>query len=283
MVNVPGRSKGCVTCRKRKIKFTAALFKSQQHVFSSQDWLRIPFEVHSKTAFDEFVDILLSLLPCLSVASEMIDSADERADQLKTKLTKLVGALMSQLHVWWTKCICSTNFIEANAVQWMGTSRDGFQDLYGDPEHFPLIPYVDMPTASLAALFHAVNVIILRLSFVVSPTANLYENRIQRHVKSILLAKDFVATFPSPASSRGSVMVGLPLKIISIWSPPEMGLSAEDLLPGLDGQNEDNGSYSISSRELFGDVASYILQRYNPGGSRMKNLGREHNYPLLVS
>jgi hypothetical protein len=241
------------------------LFKSQQHVFCSQEWLTIPFEVHFKTAFDEFVDILLSLLPCLSVASEMIESANEKANQFKSKLTKLVQNLISQLHAWWTKCIWSTDFIEVSAEQWMETPNDGFQDLNGDPEHFPLIPYLDMPTASLAALFHAVNVIILRLSFLVSSTSHLYENRIQRHVKSILLAKEFIATFPSPASSRGSVMVGLPLKIISIWSPPEMALSAKIRFSELDDQYEDGASHSIPSRELFGDVASYVLHRYSPG------------------
>jgi hypothetical protein len=241
------------------------LFKSHQHVFSSQKWLETPFEIHSKTAFDEFVDILLSLLPCLSVASEMINSTEEKANQLKAELTQLVGDSLSQLNAWWTKCICSTNFIEANAEQWMGTPNDGFRDLHGDPEHFPSIPYLDMPTASLAALFHAVNVIILRLSFLVSSGAHLYENRIQRHAKSIFLAKEFVATFPSPASSRGSVMVGLPLKIISIWSPSEMALSSQNRLPELDGPYEDGTSCPIPSRELFGGVASYVLQRYNSG------------------
>lgn len=210
------------------------------------------------------MDILLSLLLSLSVASEMINSAHEKANQRKVELTKLVGDLLSQLHSWWTKCICSTNFIEANAEQWMEAPNDGFQDLHGDPEHFPLIPYLDMPTASLAALFHAVNVIILRLSFIISSTPHLYEHRIRRHVKSILLAKDFVATFPSPASSRGSVMVGLPLKIISIWSPPKMALNTKDSLPELDGQYEVGAGDSIPSGELFGDVALYILQRYNP-------------------
>lgn len=247
------------------VQFIAAFFQSQQHVFSSHDWLEVPFEAHSKTAFDEFVDILLSLLPCLTGAREMINSADEETNQLKTELTKLIEDLMSQLHAWWTKCSCSTNFIETNAEKWMRLPKDGFQDLHKDPDHFPLIPYLDMPTASLAALFHAVNVIILRLSSLVSSNAHLYENRIQRHVNSILFAKEFVATFPSPASSRGSVMVGLPIKIISIWNPPEMALSAKNRFPGLDGQDEDGASHSIPSRELFGDVASYVLQRYNPG------------------
>jgi hypothetical protein len=250
------------------------LFKNQQHVFSSQEWLTIPFEIHSKTAFDEFVDILLSLLPCLGAASEMITSGDEGFSILKTKLTMLVRNIMSQLHSWWTKCILSASFIEADAGLWMKMPNDTFQDLPGDPEHFPLIPYMDMPTASLVALYDAVNVIVLRLMSLVSKSAHLYEKRIQRHVRSILLAKKFVATFPSPAASRGSVMVGLPLEIARIWSPSDMTLSARNTSPGLgfDGQDKECASSSAPSRELFGDVASYVLQRYNPGVSHDESL-----------
>ncbi|CEJ56486.1 hypothetical protein PMG11_02691 [Penicillium brasilianum] len=248
----------------RLLVFTAALFKNQQHYFSSQEWLTIPFETHSKTAFDEFVDILLSLLPCLGVAREMIDLRGERASCLKTKLDKLLRESISQLHSWWTKCTLSTNFIEANSEQWTGTSTSGFEDLPGDSEHYPLIPYSDMPSASLSALYDAVNVIVLRLAFLISSSAHLYETRIQLHVKSILLAKEFVATFPGPASSRGSVMVGLPLKIISIWSPSNMLLNAMNPLPGLDSQYEDRGTSSNPSRELFGEVAHHVLQLYSP-------------------
>jgi hypothetical protein len=193
----------------------------------------------------------------------MINLRGERASCLKTKLDELVRQSISQLHSWWTKCILSTNFIEANSEQWTATSTSAFEARPGDLEHYPLIPYSDVPSASLSALYDAVNVIILRLSILVSSSAHLYETRIQRHVKSILLAKEFIATFPGPASSRGSVMVGLPLKIISVWSPSNMLLNAMNPLPGLDSQYEGRVTSSNPSRELFGEVASHVLQRYN--------------------
>lgn len=149
--------------------------------------------------------------------------------------------------------------MEANAELWTGSPNDTFQDLPGDPKHAPLVPYLDMPTASLAALYDAVNVIVLRLLFLVSPSASLYENRIQRHVQSILFAKEFVATFPSPASSRGAVMMGLPLKIVSIWSPSDMTLANQSPFPGLNSLYEDSASPLTPSEELFGDVASSVL------------------------
>lgn len=219
--------------------------------------------MHPKTAFDEFVDIMLTLLPCLVMANELIVSIDEKASSLKSRLTKIVRRLMSQLHSWWIKSVRSTNFMEANADLWMRSPNDEIHDLPGDPKHVPLIPYADMPTASLTALYDAVNIIVLRLFFLVSPSATLYENRIQGHVQSILSAKEFVATFPNPASSRGAVMMGLPLKMVSIWNPLDMIPSTRSPLPDLTGQYEGGTSPYPPSRELFGDVASYVLQRFN--------------------
>jgi hypothetical protein len=175
---------------------------------------------------------------------------------------------MSQLHFWWIKSVLSTNFMEANAELWMRSPDDEIQGLPGDPKQVPLIPYVDMPTASLAALYDAVNIIVLRLFFLVSSSANLYEHRIQAHVQSILSAKEFVATFPNPASSRGAVMIGLPLKMVSVWSPLDMISSTQSPLPDLNGQYKGGTSPYTPSQELFGDVASYVLQRYTPRTSK---------------
>lgn len=202
---------------------------------------------------------MLTLLPGLGMANELIASTSIG----KTRLTKRVRRLMSQLHSWWIKSVLSTNFMGANGDLWMGSSNDEIQDLPGDPKHVPLVPYVDMPTASLAALYDAVNIIVLRLFFLVSPSATLYESRIQGHMQSILSAKEFVATLPNPASSRGAVMMGLPLKMVTIWNPLDKITSTQCPLPDLTGQYEGGTVPYPPSREFFGDVASYVLQRYN--------------------
>lgn len=124
-----------------------------------------------------------------------------------------------------------------------------------DPHHFPILPHSDMPTAALVALYDFANIITLRLLFLVLSSAYLYEERIQRHAQSILSAKAFVSAIPGPTSSRGSIMVSFPFKILSIWSPPGREGSPQDKKPA---------SSSTTSYELFANIAAYALHLQEP-------------------
>ena len=236
----------------------AAIFKNEQHTFASPSWITIPFEIHRKTAFDQFVDILFSILPCLLIAERVIQNKVERFDSLTTKLNMMIMNVMAQLHAWWTQCISIPVPLEANADQWQNFSKMPSMDGYSDPDHFPLLPpSSDMPTAALGSLYDAANVVVLRLLYLVSPSAYLYEERIRRHVDSILSAKEFIAAIPSPASGRGSIMVEVPLRILDAWIPLVKEEIEESSSPG---ESVRDYGYVDRSTELFGHVASYIHQ-----------------------
>jgi hypothetical protein len=218
----------------------------------------IPFETHPKTAFDQLVDILFSMLPCLLVAENAIQSMAEQYDSLIAKLNSMTLRLMSQLHIWWMQCISAAAPLKINAGQWQNASSKAEIGGYSDPGLFPLLPHSDMPTAALGSLYDAANVIVLRLLYLVSPCAHLYEERIQRHAQSIQSAKEFIAAIPNPASGRGTVMVELPLRILDVWNPLARTEVAEPKYSTQSGQDFDRPNRSTN---LFGHIASYIHQR----------------------
>jgi hypothetical protein len=239
------------------------MFRNEQHAFASPAWITIPFEIHPKTAFDQFVDILLSMLPCLSVAEDVIKSTADEYDSLLTKLNSIILSLMSQLHTWWMQCVSMPGPLEADADRWQNASNEPAKDEYSDPDHFPILPHSDMPTAALGSLYDAASVVVLRLFYLVSPSAFLYEERIKRHVQSIQSAKEFIAAIPSPASGRGILMVELPLQILDVWNPAvrmEIGEPQRPTKFVLD------YGYVDRSTKLFGHVATYIHQ-HNVGMS----------------
>lgn len=178
----------------------------------------IPFQLHPKTAFAQLIDILFSLLQCLSVTEELgIRDGDDNT--VMTNLKTMVFPLIARLDNWWSRCQSMIDPVEARADEWMGTDETNTRRKSDDPNHFPLLRHSDMPTAALGSVYDSANVITLRLLFLVSPSAPLYEERVQRHVQSILSAKEFMAAIPSPASGRGSLMVEFPLVVITIWAP----------------------------------------------------------------
>jgi hypothetical protein len=151
--------------------------------------------------------------------------------------------------------------VEAPADEWMSANKKNTNDDAYNPTHFPLLAHRDMPGAALGSLYDSANVIALRLLSLSSPSAYLYEERIQRHVQSILSAKEFIATVPGPASGRGSLMLGFPLKVIGIWNTSIQ----EDIHPMPDTRgrvhyDEVMGS-SPRRTELFAHVASCLLDR----------------------
>jgi hypothetical protein len=166
-------------------------------------------------------------------------------------------SLISQLHTWWKQCVSIAGPLEVDSIQWQNSRIEPAMNQYIDPDHFPLLPHSDMPTAALGSLYDATSVVALRLLYLVSSSAYLYENRVQKHLESIQSAREFIAATPSPAAGRGSLMVELPLRIIKSWAP-----ALQKQATGLqNGRNSvrDDGDVD-SSTELFGHVASYIYQ-----------------------
>lgn len=218
------------------------MFKNTDHVFSSSQWTTIPFEVHSKGPFDQLVDILFSLLSCLTLANRLTESADDESHLLTTELRTSVRGTILRLHSWWTQCM-----IMMNVGDFHTGMPTGNEDLPLRPDHFPLLPQPDMPTAALGALYDAASIVAFRLLFLVSPSARHYEPRIRQHAQSISSAMNFMSTVPGPMSSRGSMMVGLPFRILQIWCPPK--------------STEFPGSFATSD-ELFANVAAFVHSKY---------------------
>lgn len=233
----------------------ASLLKNEQHDFACPEWMTVPFQVHHKAIFDHLVDILFSILQCLVLADRMIKSTTEKSNSRRIELHALVSRSMSQLDLWWLRYTATTDLGEMNAQLRLEASDNGSDEVPGGPNHFPILRHSNMPGAALTALYDAANVIVFRLLFLVSPSAYLYERRIQQHVQSILSAKEFITSSPRPTSGRGSIMVGLPLKIIKVWNP------------SLEIQDGDLGGFVATSNGFFADIATYILRYPNPRAS----------------
>src|SRR6202012_150568 len=130
--------------------------------------------------------------------------------------------------------------------RWMEATNEDPESRCLDPHYFPILPHSDMPTAALFSLYDSANIVALRLLSLVSSSAYLYEERIQRHAHSILSAKAFISAIPGPTSSRGSIMVSFPFAILSIWSPSGREESPEDKI---------SAGSSTTTTELFAHIA----------------------------
>ncbi|OQD89665.1 hypothetical protein PENANT_c002G03202 [Penicillium antarcticum] len=243
----------------RLLTFVASMFRNEQHAFALRKWTTIPFQIHSKTAFDELIDILFGLLPCLSVADK-ITTTSNTDEWRRGKLNSMVLDLIFRLYNWWSQCISMLSPVEAPADEWMSVNN---KDLNEDPYHptnFPLLFHSDMPTAALGSVYDCANVILFRLLFLSSTSAYLYEERIQRHVQSILSAKEFIAAIPGPASGRGSLMLEFPLRIIEIWNPPTQ--EDTNTMPADSEKSKDDDLRISSARlnELFAHFVSLMLR-----------------------
>lgn len=219
------------------------------------DWINVPFEVLPKGPFDELVDIYFSLLPCLATADDMITSPGKNSDLHKDQLSTQIHQIIGQLHNWWSRCVSRTDLSQPNPTANILAKEDESSDIPGNPHHIPLLPHRDMPTAALSGLFDAANVIVFRLLSLVSPSAHLYEYRIQQHVRSILSAMDFVTKMPPSVSQRGFIMVALPFRIAQIWAPSvETNISSSPQADTL----ARSALSSAATTEFFAHVAAYI-------------------------
>ncbi|KAJ5100524.1 hypothetical protein N7456_006576 [Penicillium angulare] len=237
----------------------SALFRNEQHPFSTDEWMSVPFELLSKGPFDELVDVFFSLLPCLALADNVINSSGNDVRTQKAQLVTMVHQIIMRLHIWWSQCFARTDLSQANPEANIATSNQPIS-LPENPDYVPLLPHRDMPTTALAALFYAANVIVFRLLFLVSPSAYEYEYRIQNHVQATFSALEFVSTAPKPVSERGLIMVALPLRIVQIWAP----CAEEDnaVRGSLDKWAQDMPP-SAAPTEFFAHVASHIHNHYH--------------------
>ncbi|KAH6967780.1 hypothetical protein BKA56DRAFT_678925 [Ilyonectria sp. MPI-CAGE-AT-0026] len=241
--------------------FIAAMAENEVSAFASQAWMTIPFEIYPKLVFDQLIDVLFGVQRCLSVASQLIRSAEHDARELVTKLDKLLQDAMFQMHQWWSGCISSGVFGQTNLMQKPNfNTKPSFScDLKEQ-----LLPFTNIPAAALSCLYDAANLIIFRLSHLVSPAAASYDMRIQKHAQSILSAYHFIIAASGPAPDRGSIMMVLQLKVVSLWSPSSQQRAlALGMLQGEKVQGGGLSDVAAVSHEYFADVAAHILQHYS--------------------
>lgn len=229
------------------------------HPFASPQWTTIPFEKHPKLIFDNLVDVLFAVLRCLSTANDLIASDISSANQLQTKLGNHIQDARLHIHAWRSEAMFCTSLKEEDQSPSVSeTEQDITTSL--DPRHF-MIPYTDIPTASLVSLYDAANVIVLRLLHLVSPTASLYDSRIRQHTKSILSAHEMFGEKFSSAPGRGSIMMVQQLKIAALWSSSlQQRAVAVRMLQGF--RKGGFAGISAPSNEYFADVAAYVLRNY---------------------
>lgn len=209
--------------------------------------MTIPFEIYPKGLFDQLVDILFSLLPCLTMASRLVESGTDEIHVRNSELRVSILDIILRLYNWWARCMTVMNLGDFNTDICTNVTAPDTENLPFRPDHFPLLPQSNMPTAAGGALYDAANIITFRLLVLTSPPARLYEPRIQGHAQSILSAMKFISTLPSPLSNRGFTMVGFPLQVLETWCP----LGHTD----FPSRAAPNG--------LFANIAAYLLSKFD--------------------
>ncbi|UPK92342.1 hypothetical protein LCI18_003277 [Fusarium solani-melongenae] len=230
--------------------FSHLRFQMAMPVFASQDWMTIPFQVYPKLIFDQLIDVLLNLLKCLSVADQLIKS--ESRGNLRLTLDAHIRDSMLQASQWWSGCIENNPFGQISPKQGCGPD-----------ESQPLLTHTSVPAAALCSLYDAANLIAFRLLHLVSPSASSHDLHVRQHAQAILSASQFIDEVSGPAPDRGSIMIALQLKVVSLWSPSsEHRNMALALLQREKHQGGGLSDISAVSHEYFADVAAYILQHY---------------------
>lgn len=221
-------------------------------ITASLEWMTIPFEIHSKTYFDRLVDVLFAVQTCLSVANELVTSSGHHTAELEERLDIWIRDATLQLDQWWSQCTSTDIFeLEKSASLW---------DSEKPPLRFP-----NIPVAALVSLCNAANVIILRLLYLVSSSAAAHTQRAQNHAQSILAANDFVNAATGPAPDRGSTMMVLQLKIVSLWSPSSQQRDAAfKMLQSRKVRGGGLQDIATVSHDFYADLAAHIDRNYGP-------------------
>ncbi|KAI5459131.1 hypothetical protein BGZ63DRAFT_360575 [Mariannaea sp. PMI_226] len=237
--------------------FVASMAENEVPAFASYEWMTIPFEIYPKMIFDQLIDILYTVQKCISVANELIKLRGNETTALMKKLDKLIQGTMIQMHQWWSKCLSSGIFRESKKTQ--AWSLASMLDNSKEP---PLLPFDNVQAAALSSLYDAANIIILRLLFFVSPLAASYDLRVRQHAESIFASNHLINAASGPAPDRGSIMMVLQLKIVSLWSSASQQRTTAARM--LQGEKYQGGGLSDISTvsQYFADVAAYILQHH---------------------
>ena len=226
--------------------------RNMSHTFASERWTTIPFQLHSKTLFDLLVDILFSMTRCLAVTDKLIGSPAKEGAILKSELCTLVQGSVSQIELW-AKSISWPNSGD-DTVQASSTLSDS--TLETSPRSFQKIPYHDLPTAALSALYDTANMVITSLLFFVSKSEGANERHISIHAQSIISACVFITTNNCLDPLRGASMILFPLKMVNLWSPSPLQRSqAAEITLALDGNEQFNNA---TRGAFFEGVATYI-------------------------
>lgn len=243
--------------------FVAAMADNRLHPFASPQWTMIPFESHPKLIFDNLVDVLFAVLRCLSTANHLISSGASNTRELQAELGNLIQDARLQIHEWRSEAMFYVSLKGDQSPSVTETEADVATSL--DPRHF-MLPYTDIPSAALVSLYDAANIIVLRLLHLVSPTASLYDARIQQHTQSILSAHEMISEKFSSEPGRGSIMMVQQLKIAALWSSSsQQRAAAVKMLQGF--RKGGFAGISAPSHEYFTDVAAYILCKYAVEGT----------------
>lgn len=233
----------------------ASIARNIFHDFGSEKWKSIPFEDITKNVFDLLVDILFSLSRCLTVAVKMIESSGEKTNIFMAELDRLLQDLVSQIRAW------SKNVFWFNSPNYRAKTCLGIQESSSDILTIPFrrIPFYNLPTAALSALYDTTNMITLSL-LSISSSEERYEKCVLLHAESILSTSKFINGNNGPESLRGSIMSLFPLKVVSIWSPSSKQRDqAAEMITILECSEQFN---SVISNGFFEDLASYIHHRW---------------------
>ncbi|RSL81501.1 hypothetical protein CEP51_005806 [Fusarium floridanum] len=230
--------------------FVAAMTENEVPIFASQDWMTIPFRIYPKLIFDQLIDVLFSVLKCLSIADQLINSDDD--GDLGAILDALIQDTMLQASQWWLECIGSSIFGQISPKQGCGPDEAQL-----------LLTHTSVPATALCSLYDAANIIALRLLHLASSSGSSHDLQVRQHAQSILSASHFIDEVSGPAPDRGSIMITLQLKVVSLWSPSSEQRNMALALLQRD-KHQEGGLSDISavSDEYFADVAAYILRQY---------------------
>ncbi|CAM1508677.1 Fc.00g055250.m01.CDS01 [Cosmosporella sp. VM-42] len=240
--------------------FVAAMAENEVPAFASLEWMTIPFQIHPKLIFDRLIDALFAVLSCLSLSTQLIRTWGDNLHESTTRLDTLVRSTMQKIKEWWSECISSGSFGETELMR--TRCYEGEFGSSGEFDHL-LLPYTNVPEAAIASIYDTANIIILRLLYLVSPSAASYDAHVQRHGQSILCANQFVNATSGPEPDRGSIMMVLQLKVVSLWSSSlQQRDMAASMLNGGKVQNGGLADISVISHEYFAGAAAHILRHY---------------------
>ncbi|KAK2595208.1 hypothetical protein QQS21_007061 [Conoideocrella luteorostrata] len=198
--------------------FIAAMQQDRVSIFSSLEWMTVPFEVQPANIFDFIVTILINVQSCLSVGNKLLQN-DTRRASLEPHLKQLLHQTTSKLNKWEKEFLpLMTNF-SSDAM--LPSSRVDTHESRSNLH--PQILFNSLPEAALLSLYHAASLVVAGLSALAHPTMATDRNHQQIHTQEIFRACDFISSNSDsePSSKLGPIMMVPQLKMAALWSVDE--------------------------------------------------------------